>query len=114
MDDSVLNTIKKMLGLASDYNAFDTDIVVFINSALLVLRQIGVSMLTDRISGSSETWEDVMGNRSDIESVKEVVYLRVRRMFDPPSSSAVDNAMLEQIRELEWRINVAVDNGGAG
>ena len=111
MNDGVLITIKKMLGLASDYDAFDVDIVVFINSALLVLKQLGVPLLVNRISGSSETWADVIGDRNDIEPIKEIVYLRVRRMFDPPASSAVDNAMLEQIHELEWRVNVVVDEG---
>ena len=111
MNDSVLFTVKKMLGLSSDYDAFDTDIVVFINSALLVIKQLGVPMLLSRISGSGETWADVIGDRDDIEPVKEIVYLRVRRMFDPPSSSAVDNAMLEQIHELEWRVNAVVDKG---
>lgn len=110
---SVLNTIKKMLGLDSSYDAFDTDIIVFINSALMAIKQIGVNLLVDRISGPDVTWTDLLGERSDIESVKEILYLRVRRMFDPPSSSAVDNAMLEQIHELEWRVNVEVDTGGS-
>lgn len=114
MNASVLTTIKKMLGIAEDYDAFDVDILVFINSAFLVLRQLGIPMLLNRISGANETWNDVFGDRTDLDTIKEVVYLRVRRMFDPPSSSAVDGAMMEQIKELEWRLNFVVDGGGIG
>ena len=108
MEDSILNTIKKMLGLAADYEAFDTDIIILINSALMVVTQLGDGS-SFRITGSDETWGDFLGEREDLESVKELVYLRVRRIFDPPGSSSVLNEISSQISELEWRLNSAVD-----
>lgn len=111
MNDSILLTIKKMLGLDEDYDAFDTDVIIFINSALMVINQLGVGVPL-RITGENEIWSDFLGEREDLESVKDLVYLRVRRVFDPPSSSSVLNEISSQIDELQWRLNVAVDHGG--
>lgn len=108
MDDSILNTVKKMLGLEADYTAFDTDIIVFINSALMVLNQLGVGQSL-RITGSTETWASFLDGQENLSSVKDLVYLRVRRVFDPPSSSSVLGSIDSQISELEWRLNVFSD-----
>lgn len=110
MDDSILVTIKKMLGLDADYTAFDTDIIVFINSALMVLNQLGVGQPL-RITGSDETWSSFMADQEALSSVKDLVYLRVRRVFDPPSSSSVLSEISSQIDELQWRLNVASERG---
>ena len=110
MSDSILATIKKMLGLESDYTAFDIDIMVFINSALMVLNQLGVGNSL-HILGATETWQDFLGDSTDLESVKELVYLRVRRVFDPPASSSVLSSIDSQIDELQWRLNALVDSG---
>ena len=108
MDDSILNTVKKMLGLEADYTAFDTDIIVFINSALMVLNQLGVGKSL-RITGFTETWASFLDGQENLSSVKDLVYLRVRRVFDPPSSSSVIGSIDSQISELEWRLNVFSD-----
>lgn len=110
MNDSILLTVKKMLGIAADYEAFDTDVIVFINSALMVINQLGVGSAL-HITGSSEVWSDFLGDNTGLESVKELVYLRVKKMFDPPSSSSVLTEIGNQINELEWRLNVLVDPG---
>lgn len=110
MNNSILFTIKKMLGLDADYTAFDADIIVFINSALMVLNQLGVGQPI-RITGSDETWSEFMGDQKDLSSVKDLVYLRVRRVFDPPSSSSVLSEISSQIDELQWRLNVASERG---
>ena len=90
--DSILTSIKKLLGIAEEYEHFDPDIVMYINSAFSVLTQLGV--------GPEE------GFRIEDASI---IYLKVRLAFDPPLSSAVMEAINRQISELEWRINVTVD-----
>ena len=113
MDDSILNTIKKMLGPDSDYDVFDTDIIIHINSALSTLAQLGVGPSTGfRVTGPEECWSDFIGyGVNDLESVKTYVYLKVKMLFDPPASSFVMKAMEDNCKEIEWRLNVAVDAG---
>lgn len=112
MDDSILRTIKALLGPDSDYTVFDQDILIFINGALSTLTQIGIGPSEGfRITGENETWQDFLGDYDDLEPVKSYVYMKVRLMFDPPSNSSVLNAYKESCTELEWRLNVAVDPG---
>ena len=112
MQNSILLTIKKMLGLEPDYTPFDTDIIVHINSALMVLRQLGVGPVTGfSITGSDETWDNYLDSPEMLEAVKSYIFLKVKMLFDPPSSSSVLDAMKEQIAEYEWRLNVEVDGG---
>lgn len=110
--ESILVSIKKLLGLESDYDAFDTDIIIGINTALMVLNQLGVGPKEGySISIGSETWNDFLGeDESLLQSVKTFVYLKTRLVFDPPSTSFVISAIDEQIRELEWRIVVQLEN----
>lgn len=109
--ESILTTIKLMLGIAADYKHFDNVIAVHINSVLMTLNQLGVGPEKSKfITNEMDTWEKVLGDIEDVEAVKTYVYLKVRMVFDPPTSSAVMEAMKEQIRELEWRLNVQVEN----
>lgn len=108
--DSILNSIKKMLGIEHSDETFDDDVKININSVLLGLNQIGVGDENGFfIKDSNDTWSDFIGERKDIESVKTYVYLKVKLIFDPPPSSFVLDAMERQIREFEWRINVQTD-----
>lgn len=110
MNDSILNDIKKLLGLDAEYNAFDADIIIHINSVFMILNQLGVGPESGyRITGSLNTWSEFTDNEYEMESVKSYIYLKVRMMFDPPQSSALMQAMNEQIKEFEWRLNVAND-----
>lgn len=110
MESSILRTIKSMLGPDSDYEVFDQDIIVFINSALMTLSQLGVGPEEGfRITGYSETWDDFFGEKTDIEAVKSYMYMKVKLAFDPPVNSSVASAYNDQCREFEWRLNVAVD-----
>ena len=105
--DSILTSIKKLLGIADEYTHFDTDIVVHINSAFMILNQLGVGPSECfSIEDKTSTWNDFLGDRGDLNSVRTYVYLRVRLLFDPPSSSAVMDSMTRMINELEWRLNV--------
>jgi hypothetical protein len=110
--ESILNSVKKMLGIESDYTHFDSDIILNINSVLLTANQIGVGPKEGFvISGEDELWTDFLGPRTDLEAVKTLVYLKVRLLFDPPSSAFVLDSMDRQITELEWRINSQMEVG---
>ena len=111
--DSILNHIKKLLGISSDYTHFDTDIIVHINSTLWRLRQLGVKdEKVFKITSGKETWTDFFGdsNEVDLEAVKTYIYLKVKTIFDPPTSSFVLEAMKQQIAEYEWCLNVEAEN----
>lgn len=110
--DSILTSIKKLLGIAEDYTNFDTDIIIHINSVFSILTQLGVGPSEGfSISDNRDTWYDFIGDSIKIELVKTYIYLKVRLVFDPPQSSSVIDAINRTINELEWRLNVSVDPG---
>lgn len=110
MDDSVLNTIKKMLGLAADYTAFDTDIIVFINGVLMTLHQYGVTPKEGyKITGPDEKWSDFLPSDKLLEAVKTYIFLKVKIVFDPPTSSYVLTAYQSQADENLWRIKEQIE-----
>lgn len=110
MNESILTSIKKMLGITEEYTHFDQDIIIHINTVLMILRQLGVGPKEGfAITDSYETWGDFLTDNKDIEAVKTYVYLKVRLLFDPPLSSAVTESINRSINELEWRLNIAVD-----
>lgn len=110
MEESILITIKKKLGLGKDYDAFDTDVITNINTSLMILGQLGVGPSTGfRITGANETWSDFINDRIDLEGVKDFIYMKARIVFDPPASSSALQALKEEVKELEFRLNVQVD-----
>lgn len=110
MEESIFKTIKSLLGPEAEYDVFDPDILIFINGALATLTQLGIGPAEGfRITGETETWHDLLGDYKDLESVKTYIYMKVRLVFDPPSSSSVMSAYEEMCKELEWRLNAAVD-----
>lgn len=112
MEDSILQTIKALLGPDSDYEVFDSDILIFINAALATLNQLGVGPKDGfKITGFDETWDEFIGDSERLDSVKQYIYLKVKLAFDPPSTSYVLTAYENMCKELEWRLNVAVDPG---
>ena len=111
LTDSILNTTKHMLGVEPEYTHFDNDIINDINAAINVLSQIGAVKKDYAIEGAAETFEDMMGD--DLKKammVKTYIYHKVKLMFDPPLSSSVSGIIEKQIAELEWRLNVELDN----
>lgn len=111
--DSILTSIKKMLGLESEYEHFDADIIIYINMALMSLTQLGIGPKEGvTISDSSFTWTSLIGQRKDLEAIKSFVYLKTRLIFDPPTNSFLVDAIERQIKELEWRLNVNAEEGG--
>ena len=107
MTQSILDSTKKMLGLAADYTAFDLDVITHINSVFSVLTQLGIGPERGfSIEDSSTTWDEYLGGNKRLHTIKSYVYLRVRVLFDPPSAGYVLTAVENQIKELEWRINM--------
>lgn len=105
MNESILNSVKKLLGLDSGYDAFDTDIIVHINTFLGVLNELGIGEKGFSISGPEATWAMFLTDSEvSLNEVMTYVYLRVRMVFDPPTSSVLSLALNETIKELEWRI----------
>lgn len=112
MTDSILNTTKKMLGITEEYTHFDTDIIIHINSTFSILTQIGIGPDEGfTIADESTTWSDFIPEDSHhlLEMVRTYMFMRVKSMFDPPTSSSVAEAYNRQVSELEWRLMVAAD-----
>lgn len=109
---SILTSIKKLLGITEDYDHFDADIIMHINSVFMILNQLGVGPKEGfRIEDETSTWNDYLGNSILLESVKTYIYLRVRLLFDSTTlSSTVIESMKQTISELEWRLNVTADS----
>ena len=109
--ESILDSIKKMLGITPEYDVFDSDIVMHINSVFFVLQQLGVGPEKGfRIEDKSAVWSDFLPSDTNTESVKSYVYLKVKLLFDPPLNASVIEAVNRQIAELEWRLNIQVEN----
>ena len=110
MTDRILESVKKVLGIAPEYLVFDQDIVMHINSAFSVLHQLGVGPDEPfMIEDETATWTEFLGTERGVNSVKSYVYLRVRLLFDPPATSFSLGAMEKQIEELGWRISTYMD-----
>ena len=108
--ESILTSIKKLLGIDEEYTQFDSDIIMHINSVFLNLTQLGVGPSEGfQIEDDSDTWEDFIGDSNQLQAVKSYAYLKVKLLFDPPLSSSVIESMNRMVTELEWRLNVAVE-----
>lgn len=100
-----------MLGIDDEDTNFDTDVIININSALMILNQLGVGPASSfYITDNSEIWSDFLGTRiNDLNSVKTYVYLKVRLVFDPPTNSFLVTSIDNQLKELEWRLNTHIE-----
>ena len=110
MADSIFNSVKKVVGLLGDDGSFDEDILLHTNSVIGTLRQLGLSIPADfYVRDDVQTWRDLLGEFRDLDLVKSYMAMKVRLMFDPPSSSFGLKSMEEMVKEYEWRINVLTD-----
>lgn len=107
MDESILTSIKKLLGISKEYTHFDADILMHINTVLFTLNQLGLPSYS--IQDATAKWSDYLTSSTQLDSVKSYIYLKTRLLFDPPASSAALESMKALVSEYEWRINVAVD-----
>ena len=108
--DSILDSVKKDLGITVEYTHFDPDIIMGINTSLSILNQLGVGpssgfYITDR----SAVWSDFLDNETQLEFVKSYISKKTKQLFDPPQTGPLAEALDKVLKELEWRINVAVD-----
>ena len=110
MANSIFKSVKKVVGLLGDDGSFDEDILLHINSVVSTLRQLGLSIPAEfHVEDDVQTWRDLLGEFRDLDLVKSYMTMKVRLMFDPPSSSFGLASMTEMVKELEWRINVLTD-----
>lgn len=109
--ESILTSVKKMLGITEEYDHFDADIIMHINSVLMVLTQLGVGPSEGFIiEDDSATWDEFFGESPQLQAVKSHIFMKVKLLFDPPTSSAVMEAYNRAISEFEWRLQVAAES----
>ena len=109
-NNSILLSIKKLLGINTDYEHFDTDLIIHINSVFMILRQMGVGPNKPfSITGPGETWDDFSENIEDMESIKTYVYLKCKLVFDAPTNTTMYQSLRDAIAEFEFRLNVEMD-----
>lgn len=107
--NSILTSIKKLLGITESCTDFDTDIIMHINTVLMILNQLGIGTEGFQIEDKNAVWSEFV-DPNKLAATKSYVHLRVKLLFDPPLNSAIIEAIKESIRELEWRLNVRVES----
>jgi hypothetical protein len=106
MEESILKSTKKILGLAADYTPFDLDVITHINSTFSILDQLGVGPTGGFfIENEKATWSDFEVPENQLNLIKTYMFLRVRNLFDPPTTSFLIDATNKQLQEYEWRIS---------
>lgn len=107
-NESILNSIKKLLGITADVEVFDQDIIIHINSIFANLNQMGIGPKDGYfITNKDNTWDEFCGDDFPfLNNVKSYVYLKTKLLFDPPQSSSLLEAINSQIKELEWRMYI--------
>lgn len=110
MDDSILNTMKRMLGIPLEHTAFDEELMRFINSIFATLQQLGIGPQKKfyQMTSENDIWSDFFGEK-EYPDVQSYVYLRLRMLFDPPQNSFVLSSFKDQAKEIEWRLTVFHD-----
>ena len=112
-NDSILTSIKKLMGLTEEYDAFDQDILILINSVLFELEQIGVKAKDGfTLSDKTAVWSDYSDDDRLLNALKPYIYMKTKLTFDPPTSSGALDSMNRIIDRFEWRINLYSDTGG--
>ena len=105
MSDNILATVKKICNIAELDTSFDDELIIYTNTVLMELMQEWHGMNSAfRLTDGTETWDDLLGEDTNYEGVKELVGLKVRLMFDTPTSGSVMQAIQDQIKNLEWRL----------
>lgn len=113
-DDSILQTIKKLIGPGVDQTEFDSDILTHINGVFMELEQLGVGPKEGfAIYDETAKWVDFTTNKKLLGAIKPYMYLKVKLIFDPPTSSSVLTSFENMINRFEWRINVAAESSGS-
>ena len=107
MEESILKTIKQLIGCPDDFEQFDLDLTIHINSAFAALTQLGVGPKEGyRITGPDNVWSEFEEDTQKSSLIKDYVYIKTRLLFDPPTSSALMDSLKEQLKEMEWRLHI--------
>lgn len=108
MEDNILESIKQMAGCEEDYHHFERQIIMCINSAFSILFQAGVGPKDHafHVVDGTETWDMFLGDKDQLDLVKNYIAIKVQKMFDPPSNSFLMTALNEMEKEYEWRLNI--------
>ena len=107
MASSILDDTKQLCGIEPDYDHYDLDIMMHINSVFATLNQLGIGPPDGfEISGNVETWDDFLAGNKKFNSVRTYLALKVKSLFDPPTTSFHISAMEDQLQQFEWRLNV--------
>lgn len=105
--NNILQSIKKMLGIVEDFDAFDTDIIIHTNTVFMILNQLGIGPTEGfKIETGDEEWSDFLEDNTLLEDVKTFMYLKIRLLFDPPLNSSIQSSMERLVSELEFRLNI--------
>ena len=108
--ESILTSIKKLLGISEEYTMFDSDLIMHINSVFMILTQLGIGPSEGfNIEDDSATWDEFVSDDLKLDLIKSYMHLKVKLLFDPPISSAVMESTNRMISEFEWRLNVAAE-----
>lgn len=103
--ESILNSIKKLLGITPEYTHFDRDLIIHINTVFGILHQLGVGPQNGfSIVGDTEIWNDFMEDSPRLEVAKNYIYLKVKLLFDPPTIATVAESTKRLCDEMEWRV----------
>ena len=110
MEESILKTIKQLIGCPDDFEQFDLDLIVHINSAFATLTQLGVGPKEGyRITGADNEWSEFEDDIQKLSLIKDYVYIKTRLLFDPPISGSLMDSLKEQLKEMEWRLYMLYD-----
>ena len=110
MEESILKTIKQLIGCPDDFEQFDLDLIVHINSAFATLTHLGVGPKEGyRLTGADNAWSEFEDNAQKLSLIKDYVYIKTRLLFDPPTSGSLMDSLKEQLKEMEWRLYMLYD-----
>ena len=117
MEDSILTSVKSKIGMLEDYTEFDNDVIDYINSVFMILKQLGVGPSNGfSIKDESNKWSEFISEperQAELQGVKTYIYQKTKLIFDPPQSSALIEALKQSIAEFEWRLNVEAESSSS-
>ena len=107
MEESILKTIKQLIGCPDDFEQFDSDLIVHINSAFATLTQLGVGPKEGyRITGVDNVWNEFEDDPQKLSLIKDYVYIKTRLLFDPPTTGSLMDSLKEELKEMKWRLYI--------
>ena len=107
MEESILKTIKQLIGCPDDFEQFDLDLMIHINSAFATLTQLGVGPKEGyRITGVDNVWNEFEDDAQKLSLIKDYVYIKTRLLFDPPTTGSLMDSLKEELKEMKWRLYI--------